>query len=437
MIGIDDLLKTLFQDVADAGRDTTPGELVRSSLAGQMPSGGPSGGGMSLPMALGGPRGLPRVPGPPPVPGPSLPSARSSAAPVQVAQAPNIPGNALTDFSQGYSSGGLIGAIGNLMQGPETRAAMAQQYQRQQAEAQAQRNMTIDAIRSRHKDMPPEVAAVIARDPKLLQEYLGLPDPMKGLTNDAKNYEIARRDPEFKKFLLEDKKAGASSVSVTTKGPSEVDKAAAGEWMDWYAKGLRSDAMNQIDTLDSAIKKMRSIPNITGMRSGIVSMFGEGAQNAFTPEMKDVRQDVEQVAQRSLKAVLGAQFARVEGEMLLERAFNPWLSPEVNARRAERLMAVAKDMAIAKDRYLGAFQANGFSMPTDPEAFQMPGLSELEKLKKEWEAEDRRSGIPLGREGKVPTENHVKMLRQNPDRAAEFDQKFGKGAAALILGGGR
>lgn len=437
MISIDQLLATLFQDVAESGKESTPGAMVQRSLAGQLPQNDAP---MALPMALGGPRrsgGIP-MPGPPPVPGPRT-IGTPAAKPMQVAEGPMIPGNALTDLSQGYRSGGLVGAIGNLMQGPEMRQAAQQQFQRQQAEAAANQNMTIRALQARDPNINPDVAAVIARDQKLLQEYLSIPDPTKGMTSDYKDYVRAQADPAYADYLQRQNEAKATKVNtnVSTKGPNKVDELAAGEWTEWNLKGLREDAYNQIDTLDAAIKKMRSVPGITGVKSGIVSMFGEGAQNLFTPEMKDVRQDVEQVAQRSLKAVLGAQFARVEGEMLLERAFNPWLAPEVNVRRAERLMAVAKDMAAAKDRHLSQFQANGFSMPTDPGAYQAQGISELEKIKREWSAEDRRSGIPLGREGKVPTKNHVEMLKRNPERAAEFDEKFGPGAAALILGKGR
>lgn len=167
MISIDQLLQSLFQDVAKSGSGTTPGDMVQQSLGGQPPQDAP----MSLPMSLGGPRSGMRVPGPQAVPGPRMPSA--APAPVKTADAgPYIPGNALTDFSQGYSSGGLVGAIGNLMQGPETRAALAQQYQKQQAEAQAQQNMTMNALRARDPSMGADLAATIARNPKLLQEYL-------------------------------------------------------------------------------------------------------------------------------------------------------------------------------------------------------------------------------------------------------------------------
>jgi hypothetical protein len=41
-------------------------------------------------------------------------------------------------------------------------------------------------------------------------------------------------------------------------------------------------------------------------------------------------------------------------------------------------------------------------------------------------------------QAQAPSEAHIAMLRANPDKAAEFDAKFGEGAAAIVLkSGGR
>ena len=84
---------------------------------------------------------------------------------------------------------------------------------------------------------------------------------------------------------------------------------------------------------------------IVGMAPDLVNAF-------INPGATDVRESIESVVQRNLKAVLGAQFTEKEGERLISRAFNPKLSPERNARRLRLLIEAMEQAAMANNASL-------------------------------------------------------------------------------------
>ena len=259
-----------------------------------------------------------------------------------------------------------------------------------------QKNQMLQLLTS--NGMKPEQAALFLQSP----EAYKMINPGQQMTSALKEYQFARQqgyEGSFQQYQIDQKKAAATVVNtnVNTKGQTEVDKLFAAEYNDYVLGGKAADLKNQVGMLDDAIQKLRSTPGITGLAPGAVSILGEAAQNILTPETKQIRQDIETVAQRSLKEVLGAQFARVEGEMLLERAFNPYLHPEVNARRAEQIKNVIQSMAAAKDHASNYFASNGFSMQGyKPPEGAMTGNSIIE-MRKRWEAEDAEAGVPFGR----------------------------------------
>jgi hypothetical protein len=56
------------------------------------------------------------------------------------------------------------------------------------------------------------------------------------------------------------------------------------------------------------------------------------------PEQVDTQNMIEEVVQRNLRVVLGAQFTEREGERLIARAYNPQLGEAENAVRVQRLV---------------------------------------------------------------------------------------------------
>ena len=104
-----------------------------------------------------------------------------------------------------------------------------------------------------------------------------------------------------------------------------------------------SEALSKSNTLSGPIVSL--LPNFVGDR--------------LNPEATEVREAVEEVVQRNLRLVLGAQFTEKEGERLISRAYNPRLDEAENKKRVERLIKSIKDAAQEKINMKSYFEKNG------------------------------------------------------------------------------
>ena len=104
-----------------------------------------------------------------------------------------------------------------------------------------------------------------------------------------------------------------------------------------------SEALSKSNTLSGPIVSL--LPNFVGDR--------------LNPESTEVREAVEEVVQRNLRLVLGAQFTEKEGERLISRAYNPRLDEAENKKRVERLIKSIKDAAQEKLNMKSYFEKNG------------------------------------------------------------------------------
>jgi len=77
------------------------------------------------------------------------------------------------------------------------------------------------------------------------------------------------------------------------------------------------------------------------------------------PQAVNTREQVEEVVQRNLRVILGAQFTQKEGDRLIARAYNPRLSEAENAKRLGRLIVSMDRAAKAKLAAADYFERNG------------------------------------------------------------------------------
>jgi len=96
----------------------------------------------------------------------------------------------------------------------------------------------------------------------------------------------------------------------------------------------------------------RSTVNLTGLGVGAASL-SRGVMAATHPKALQALEQVEEVVQRNLRVILGAQFTEKEGTRLISRAYNPFLSEAANLVRLERL---AKSMSRQLDAKLAAIR---------------------------------------------------------------------------------
>lgn len=141
-----------------------------------------------------------------------------------------------------------------------------------------------------------------------------------------------------------------------SKGQEAVDKAFAKEYVALQSVGGLADIDKRVGQLQEAAASLQSGKNITGAWTGLVPEF---AEPALIPSTVETREAVEEVVQRNLREVLGAQFTQREGDRLIARAFNPKLSEEENAKRVGRLIKQIESALRSKRSAIEYFEENG------------------------------------------------------------------------------
>lgn len=84
-----------------------------------------------------------------------------------------------------------------------------------------------------------------------------------------------------------------------------------------------------------------------------------GLRSIFDKDSFDTQEVVAGVIQKNLRETLGAQFTQREGMMLISRAYNAQLSPEMNAKRIRAASMLAQAYLDAKQKQLNYFNQNG------------------------------------------------------------------------------
>jgi hypothetical protein len=140
-----------------------------------------------------------------------------------------------------------------------------------------------------------------------------------------------------------------------TPGQSKVDEKFADDYVAWTTGGGQ-DSAAQIAQLKPVIQALEEGKPITGVPVAVQPDLLLAMTN---PKALQSREQVEEVVQRNLRVILGAQFTEKEGERLIARAFNPKLPPEENAKRLRRLFLQMSSAAEQKNAAAAYFEENG------------------------------------------------------------------------------
>lgn len=179
----------------------------------------------------------------------------------------------------------------------------------------------------------------------------------------AQQYGLDPNSEVGRQFILTGKLPDTTKPGFNlTPGQQAVDKKFAEELVDWNVRGGFADTGKMLEQLDG-IADMLEDPAQSAAMSGPIegmmpdrlsALMGERGQRRIA-----TREAVEEVVQRNLRAVLGAQFTEKEGDRLIARAFNPSLSPAENARRVRRLVTQIRNVATAKQDATNYFNQHG------------------------------------------------------------------------------
>jgi hypothetical protein len=168
---------------------------------------------------------------------------------------------------------------------------------------------------------------------------------------DAPSGMVWARNPEGQLMLEQDPRTGAATPravkigGTSTQAQSEVDKKFSQEYADFVAGGGVADVEKQLTQLSGVLGQLETDKSLTGPFRG---MLPDTVRSVTNPPAVAAKNAVEEVVQRSLRAVLGAQFTEKEGERLIARAYNPQLSVAENEVRVRRLAEQIQRMAQSK-----------------------------------------------------------------------------------------
>jgi hypothetical protein len=140
-----------------------------------------------------------------------------------------------------------------------------------------------------------------------------------------------------------------------TPGQKKVDEKFAEDFVAWSSGGGQ-DMAAQIAQLKPVISALEEGKPITGLQVAVQPDLLLAMTN---PTALQSREQVEEVVQRNLRVILGAQFTEKEGERLIARAFNPKLPPQENAKRLRRLFLQMSTASEQKQEMANYFQENG------------------------------------------------------------------------------
>ncbi len=140
-----------------------------------------------------------------------------------------------------------------------------------------------------------------------------------------------------------------------TPGQEAIDKEFAKSVYVPFVSGGSADAAKNLNQLKWARDQLGKSQNLTGP---IVGNVPDAVQAFINPDAVNTREAVEEVVQRNLREVLGAQFTEREGERLIARAYNPKLSEEQNIQRLNRLIDSIEQAYNQKNAAVQYFQQN-------------------------------------------------------------------------------
>jgi hypothetical protein len=147
---------------------------------------------------------------------------------------------------------------------------------------------------------------------------------------------------------------GGGGLNLTP-AQEAIDKKFADTYFDWQAGG-GADTVANLAQVGTVLQRLESGQPLTGPMIGIQPDFVLALTN---PNAAGAKEQVQEVVQRNLRVVLGAQFTEKEGNQLISRAYNPTLPPEQNAARLRKLfqqMALSAEQRQAMVQY---YEQNG------------------------------------------------------------------------------
>jgi hypothetical protein len=139
----------------------------------------------------------------------------------------------------------------------------------------------------------------------------------------------------------------------------KVEEKSAQDLVDFTIGGGFSDVQKGLSQLEIAKQTLKTQPEgkITGKLVG--AQDDTGLLKYTNPAAQDTKEQVQEIAQRNLRLILGPQFTAKEGESLINRVYNPALPQSVNVKRLDLLQEQMTSAAKTKQEAVDFYNTNG------------------------------------------------------------------------------
>lgn len=262
--------------------------------------------------------------------------------------------------------------FGGLAQGLQMGSQLNAQRQKQ-AEMQRRQQAFKDYIGQGGQGMDPKMLGlanalgpdqgldVLAKS-HLQQQGWGHDEKMARLNNDLAAQRAAA-DPHGLQRAHADlyraqaaRQAQESTIPKMSPAETAVDKAFAKTYEEDFASGGVADQQKNLNQIKEVQDLLKSGNGLTGPVVGSTPDF---INKFINPKAVDTRERVEEVVQRNLRVILGAQFTNEEGKRLVARAYNPSLDEATNAQRLGNLFNSMNEALNAKRAAAAYYEKNG------------------------------------------------------------------------------
>lgn len=257
--------------------------------------------------------------------------------------------------------------------------------QREQEVAMQQQQLNALQGQPKKMDLTPLMMAADMFAKKGDPSMMGMYQQMKPKDNTMKIQALKQQLMQQKQGLTGDqikllstmnkKEADAKKTALNlTPGEEKKDKSFAVKAADWDAGGGFASFAGNLDRLKNASISLGEKGDLSN------TIMPKAIRDVFNPESAKLQEDVEFVAQQSLKQILGGQFGEKEGQRLIERTYNPRLPDSVNQRKLDGLIRQLEIQGQAKERAIKYFNKNGTLKGF--EGTSMTSLEDFEKKAK-------------------------------------------------------
>jgi hypothetical protein len=181
----------------------------------------------------------------------------------------------------------------------------------------------------------------------------------RGLPTQGYTWQINRETNDISSLV----KPAQAAVQVNlpgqerppTKLEEKIDEKFAPLAVEWMG-GEKSRAASRINQLKAVTNVLESGKRITGP---VVGLTPDVVLSFVNPGSREARANAERVIQEGLRATLGAQFTKVEGENFLARAYDPKAPQADNVRRLRSIVTQMEESAKDRESMMKYMQGPG------------------------------------------------------------------------------